>query len=468
MKFWKKIFVYSLVLFLIVFNIGGIFLLENSHNLSLNREIERGLSEHSSIYSGVKMIIKDRKTYSQVFEKNVLEIMMKRYLESSNDEKIYIEILDKDNNEIFSNIDMEIEGERVELKNPLVDRRRYIIRDVGDQTFLYITNLLKLEEGDLKFSYVRDITYLYEDRKKQYYFFIQLELISFVLLAVGMYFLSKYITKPIHKLIHATQIITNGSYSETVNINTEDEVGILASNFNKMATAVEEKINELEKSANKKQRFIDNFTHEIKTPLTSIIGYADFLLATKYNEEIFIKGMNHILNEGKQLEKLSIKMMDLVLLKKEDFDMKNENLEDILLEIKQTVTPKLEGKNINLNIYGNGQALVERDLVKTLIANLIDNAIKASYENSKIDSKLYKDEDNKTVLEIKDEGIGIDKEDLEKVLEPFYMVDKSRTRKNNGAGLGLSICSEISKIHKAKLRIESKINYGTVVRIIFP
>lgn len=468
MKFWKKIFVYSLCLFLIVFNVGGIFLLENSHNLSLDREIERGLSEHSSIYSGVNMIIKDRKTYSQVFEKNVLGVMMKRYLESSNDEKIYIEILDKENNEIFSNIDMKIEGERVELKNPLVDRRRYIIRDVGEQTFLYITNLLKLEEGNLKFSYVRDITYLYEDRKKQYYFFIQLELISFVLLAIGMYFLSKYITKPIHKLIHATKIITNGSYSQIANIHTDDEVGILASNFNKMATAVEEKINELEKNAHEKQRFIDNFTHEIKTPLTSIIGYADFLLATKYNEEIFIKGMNHILNEGKQLEQLSIKMMDLVLLKKEDFDMKNENLEDLLFEIKQTVTPKLESKNIDLNIYGNGQVLVERDLIKTLIGNLIDNAIKASYENSKIDSKLYKDEDNRTVLEIKDEGIGIDKGDLEKVLEPFYMVDKSRTRKNNGAGLGLSICAEISEIHKATIKIESKINYGTVVRIIFP
>jgi len=292
---------------------------------------------------------------------------------------------------------------------------------------------------------------LYEDRKKQYYFFIQLELISFVLLAIGMYFLSKYITKPIHKLIHATKIITNGSYSQIVNIHTDDEVGILASNFNKMATAVEEKINELEKNAHEKQRFIDNFTHEIKTPLTSIIGYADFLLATKYNEEIFIKGMNHILNEGKQLEKLSIKMMDLVLLKKEDFDMKNENLEDLLFEIKQTVTPKLESKNIDLNIYGNGQALVERDLIKTLIGNLIDNAIKASHENSKIDSKLYKDYDKRTVLEIKDEGIGIDKEDLEKVLEPFYMVDKSRTRKNNGAGLGLSICAEISEIHKATI-----------------
>lgn len=468
MKFWKKIFVYSLALFLIIFNIGGIFLLENSHNLSLDREIERGLSEHSSIYSGVKMIIKDRKTYSQVFEKNILGIMMKRYLESSNDEKIYIEILDKDNNEIFSNIDMKIEGERVELKNPLVDRRRYIIRDVGEQTFLYITNLLKLEEGDLKFSYVRDITYLYEDRKKQYYFFIQLEFISFVLLAVGMYFLSKYITKPIHKLINATKIITNGSYSQIVNIHTDDEVGILASNFNQMATAVEEKINELEKNAHEKQRFIDNFTHEIKTPLTSIIGYADFLLATKYNEEIFVKGMNHILNEGKQLEKLSIKMMDLVLLKKEDFDMKKENLEDILFEIKETVTPKLESKNIDLNIYGNGQALVERDLIKTLIGNLIDNAIKASHNNSKIDSKLYKNDGNQTVLEIKDKGIGIDKEDLEKVIEPFYMVDKSRTRKNNGAGLGLSICAEISKIHKATIEIESKINYGTVVRIIFP
>ncbi|MCU5468638.1 ATP-binding protein, partial [Bacillus pacificus] len=80
---------------------------------------------------------------------------------------------------------------------------------------------------------------------------------------------------------------------------------------------------------------------------------------------------------------------------------------------------------------------------------------------------VYKNKENKTVLEIKDEGIGISEEDLPKVFEAFYMADKSRTRANNGVGLGLTICSEIAKIHEIELEMESQLNKGTIIRITF-
>ncbi len=465
MKFWQKILIYSVILFLIMFNIGAYFLIENSHNLSLKRELNRGLSDHLNSYLGVKSIITSIK---EPFSEEFIYVILKNYMKNFKNEKTYIEILDSDNNEIFSNLNLNIKEKRVELENPLLNKRRYIVRDVGNKTYIFVTSLLEGDREKFKFTYIRDISYVYEERKKQYAFFIRLEVIIAIILASGMYILSRYITKPIDKLIDSTKRIKEGNFSQRVSINSNDEIGILSDNFNEMAYVIEEKIYELEKSVDQKQRFIDNLTHELKTPLTSIIGYAEFLISTKYNEETFLLGMNYILNEGRRLKKLSEKMMDLILFKKENFVMKKENMKNIILEIKEVLSPKLKSKNIDLIMFGNEyEVLVEKDLIKNLIINLIDNAINASDKGSKIYLNIYIKEDSKKVIEVKDEGIGISKQDLNKVFEPFYMIDKSRTKSNNGAGLGLSICAEIAKVHNAKLEIDSEINKGTCIKIIF-
>lgn len=472
MKFWQKIFIYSLLLFLISLNFGSIFLIENSHNLNLKREIDRSINEQSNILSGISYynmisnyyLDTDLKENSKYESKEII----KNYLKKINSKDIYLEVLGKNNDVVFTNLKFKVSREREELKNVCYDERKYIIRDVENKTLLFITGLVNIQGEDLKLSYIHDVTYIYEDRKQQYNFFIELSIMVTIILAIGMYILSKYITSPIDNLIKTTRIVSKGNYSERADINSKDEIGILAENFNKMADAVEGKINELELKNEEKQRFIDNFTHELKTPLTAIIGYADFLRSTSYNEKIFIKGLNHIFKEGKRLEELSWKMMDLILLKRENFKMKKENIKNILEELKDILKPKLQNKNIDLIICSEEyEIVVEKDLVSNLISNLIDNSIKASKEDSNIYLNVYKDEESKVVLQIKDEGIGISKEDIPKVFEAFYMVDKARTRVNNGAGLGLAICAEIAKIHQAELEIESELNKGTTIKIIF-
>ncbi|EJR57757.1 hypothetical protein IIM_00139 [Bacillus cereus VD107] len=464
MKFWQKIFIYSLLIFLITFNFGAIFLIQNSYNLNLKREIDRSLGEQRNVSAGIiyyNMIsVKGSNT-------NYKEII-KNYLGKFNSKDTYLEVLDKNNNVVFSNMYFTISGEREELKETSSDKRKYIIRDVGNKTLLFVTSSVNIQEEDLKVSYIHDITYIYQDKREQYIFFIQLSIVISIILAISMYMLSKYITSPIDKLINTTKIISKGNYSERVEINSKDEIGVLAENFNEMADAVEEKIHQLESNAEEKQRFIDNLTHEFKTPLTSIIGYADFLRSTSYNEEIFIEGLNHIFKEGKRLEELSWKMMSLILLKRENFKMEKENIKNILVDLRDALKPKLQNKNINLIISSEEyQISVEKDLIRNLISNFIDNSIKASKENSNIHLNVYKNKESKVVLEIKDEGIGISEEDLPKVFEAFYMVDKSRTRANNGAGLGLTICAEIAKIHEAELKIESEINKGTTIKLLF-
>lgn len=108
----------------------------------------------------------------------------------------------------------------------------------------------------------------------------------------------------------------------------------------------------------------------------------------------------------------------------------------------------------------------DKELLEVLLTNIIDNSIKASNVGSWIDVEGYYG-NNEYILKIKDKGIGIPQEDLDKVLEPFYMVDKARTRKNNGIGLGLSICSEICNMYNISLDIKSKLNVGTEVILIF-
>ncbi|PGU02855.1 sensor histidine kinase [Bacillus cereus] len=472
MKFWQKISIYSSLLFLVIFNFGAVCLIQNSHNLNLKREIDRSLDEHKNISTGISYYNMISNNYLYVESKNIVKAdykeVIKKYLEKLNAKNNYLEVVDKNNHVVFSNLDFTVSQDREELTNESHDKRKYIIRDVENKTLLFVTSLININGEDLKFSYVRDVTYIYEDKKEQYNFYIQLSISITIILAIGMYMLSRYITRPIENLINITQIVSKGNYSKRVEIDSKDEIGILAENFNEMAAAVEQKVSELETKAAEKQRFIDNLTHELKTPLTSIIGYTDFLRLTAYNEQIFIEGLNHIFKEGKRLEELSWKMMDLISLEREKFEMRKENIGDILFDIKDILKPRLESKSIHLMISGEDyEVVVERDLIRNFICNFIDNSIKASKEGSNIYLHAYKNKENKTVLEIKDEGIGISEEDLSKVFEAFYMADKSRTRANNGVGLGLTICSEIAKIHEIELEMESQLNKGTIIRITF-
>lgn len=470
MKFWQRIYFFSLILFILIFNLAGVLIIENIHASNLKREVNRCLSEHLSIYSGINVSLPINDTlrrYSRNISSDdeVLQTAINSFYEKNNDKTIYIELLDKNDKTIFSNIDFNLPENREEIKSLSENKRHYIIRDIDNRTYIFISSSISMNNASYILTYIRNISNVYDDKQNQYIFFIKLDIIASLFFMLLMYFLSKFITKPIKTLITATQKISKGEFTEQVNITSKDEVGLLAENFNLMAKVVNEKIIELESTNDEKQRFIDNLTHELKTPLTSIIGYSDLLRTTKYNEEIFIDGLNFIYKEGKRLEELSFKLMDLILLNKEEFKLKNNYIEPIIIDAQRTLMLKLLNKNISLIIKGDDfKLMMDDDLIKVLLSNLIDNAIKASNENSEIHITLNNE---KSEITIQDYGIGIAKEHLDKIFEPFYMVDKARSRANHGAGLGLSICKRILDIHNGKFDISSEINKGTLVKLIF-
>jgi K+-sensing histidine kinase KdpD len=199
------------------------------------------------------------------------------------------------------------------------------------------------------------------------------------------------------------------------------------------------------------------------------MGYSNLIQTAKYNKNIFNKSIDYIYNESIRLQSLCTKMMDLIYYKNNDTICKKcENLKEFFEEIFVIMNPKLNQKNINLIYKVNKiDAFIDKDLFKILITNLLDNAIKASFNNSEIYLKGYVNEKAKLTIEIIDKGVGIKEEDIDKIFEPFYMVDKSRDYSNYNIGLGLPLCIEIAKLHDIEINIKSKINKGTIVQLIF-
>ena len=174
----------------------------------------------------------------------------------------------------------------------------------------------------------------------------------------------------------------------------------------------------------------------------------------------------YIFNEGRRLESLSRKLMDLIVLNKHDFPLRPVPLDAFLNRVGGTLRPSLEQQGIRLTVCAQAAtALMEPDLMETVCLNLLDNARKAIETGGEILMEGFSQEDGTPCIQVTDSGRGIPAEDLNRVTEAFYMVDKSRSRTQGGAGLGLALCRRITELHGGTLELESSPGQGTVVRV---
>lgn len=148
--------------------------------------------------------------------------------------------------------------------------------------------------------------------------------------------------------------------------------------------------------------------------------------------------------------------------------MKQEDMLILCKEAVDVLKHRFEAKEIILSIHlDEAKATVDKDLFKVLLTNLLDNAIKASPEGSTIHLSLKEQKDT-IVIQVTDKGIGISEKDMERIFDPFFTVDKARTRANGGAGIGLAICAEIVKLHEGEIYVHSEIGKGTDFEIKLP
>lgn len=198
--------------------------------------------------------------------------------------------------------------------------------------------------------------------------------------------------------------------------------------------------------------------------MTSIIGYSDTLLHVRINEEQQKKALTHINNECRRLERLSGKMMNLLeLYNNETIHMEKHPVSQLIGKVAELEKYHLKEQGITLETRSDDTVLLmDMDLMESLLVNLIDNAMKASKEGDTIYVEAVG-----TCILVEDHGRGIPAEEIPKITEAFYMVDKSRSKKAGGIGLGLALCTQIVKLHGAKMEIKSKPGVGTQIRVIF-
>ena len=198
-----------------------------------------------------------------------------------------------------------------------------------------------------------------------------------------------------------------------------------------------------------------NIAHQLKTPLTAIIGYADMLRSMELSPKNRFTAAGYIFSEGKRLEALSLKLLDLIVAGKQGVERRRFDAPYLIREVAAVAVPSLAADGMKLDMHWEpGEVEIEPDLFKTLLINLIDNARKASRRGQSVELSGRR-EDGGYAFYVTDHGRGMRREDLDKITEPFYMIDKSRSRAQNGAGLGLAIAREIVELHGGTISARS-------------
>ena len=222
----------------------------------------------------------------------------------------------------------------------------------------------------------------------------------------------------------------------------------------------------LKEAYDKQKQFAADASHELRTPLSVVMASADLLLADPSIKEPFLRQVLEDLKS--EVKKMTNLVSDLLMVARSDnnaikFKIQRLDLSEILKQVIRNMTPIAEKKNIRLGGEDLRKAPINADeqKLKQLAIILVDNAIKYTPEGGAVLVRLEKFDDSRAVFAVMDSGIGIAEEDLDKVFERFYRVDKARSREMGGNGLGLAIAAEIVKLHEGKISVASKLGEGT-------
>lgn len=229
-------------------------------------------------------------------------------------------------------------------------------------------------------------------------------------------------------------------------------------------------ITEKEKSEQIRREFTANVSHELKTPLHTISGYAELLKDNMVKENDRMPFAGKIYNETQRMIRLVEDIISLSRLDEGAADMKREDIElyGLALKAVQSLETEAEAAGVTLTLSGTAVTLNGiSQLLYSVICNLCDNAIKYNQEHGKVTVTVRREE-SAAVLTVEDTGIGIAPEHQERIFERFYRVDKSRSKAVGGTGLGLSIVKHAAKIHHARIEVNSSVGKGTIVIVRFP
>ena len=455
MKLFHKIFICFVVLFGITFQAAGYLLINFAYENAIEQEKRFALQEfqhnkyilQSVLYSEPEVLSEDKTDFYNI----------------AGNFSVPVAVYGTEKSCIYSNLS--VKSETVSLTE-IEDRYvAYQIDRTETGSYILVCGLVSQNETEVYLVTECDISEVVNSQNSMISYFQRIYLLIMCVGFPVILLLSSLLVRSINKVSRAAKRIAEGRYSERIEVPGKDEIGELAANFNHMAENIEEKIEELSNQAQQKEDFAANFAHELKTPLTSVIGYADMLYQKDLPRDQVKSAAEYILNEGMRLEALSLKLMDLFVMKKQDFSLEEMSVRDIFTNLQQGIEPVCQKRGVRFHMdMADGRIRVDYDLFKTMMLNLVDNSVKADCQDIWITGR-YEGGSYRICME--DNGKGIPPEEVGRITEAFYMVDKSRARKQHGAGLGMALVAKVIEIHGAKMKIDSDGKTGTRIYLSF-
>lgn len=460
----QRTFFTTLVLFLVFFNLGIFIVTSVMYRDTVNRAKDRSLDEH---YFLVSALIKDfRAVESRGIDiNNLVQSLLQPYSYLFGDKKTGLALY-KDNQLVFSSKD----ADKI-LSHSLVppdDGNRLItLRKENKKTYVIVSGNFPIPYDSYRLVYRYDTTDAIASwtKLKNILFFVGF-ILSF-LMAFGLLLVLNVIFKPLQQISKTSRDIANGEYETRLPVLGNDELAEVAKNFNHMAEEIQRQMRELKDAAAKKQQFVDNFAHELRTPMTAIYGYAEYMQKAVISEDDRLSALTFIMSETRRLQKIASQLLEIANLQNNQIHCKEVKISTLFETVKKSLYHKLKEKEILLEFKSEVETVLgDVSLLQSLFVNLIDNAIMACEKRGHIVVNATLENGVKTIS-VADNGKGMSPETLSQITEPFYRGDNSRNRRDGGAGLGLAICKQIALSHGADLSFTSHPGKGTMAKVAF-
>ncbi|WP_432666590.1 HAMP domain-containing sensor histidine kinase [Wukongibacter baidiensis] len=405
----------------------------------------------------------------EVYSKEKLEI--KSYIDNIEQEESYIiAILDEDGKEVLENtIAKENKSIYEDAKECFLEN--YDIKDItqiskydhwddilGTRVVIFLAPILK-HNGNREFIFVMDEVRLPKDiRNTVQYFFLLIFFIIIIAIFIFSYLYSRIISKPLIEMDKVAKKMAALDFSQSLKEDSDDEIGSLARSLNTLSTNLEDSLEKLRLNNQRLKEFTANASHELKTPLAIIGGYIEGIKDGIYSEERD-EYLDLIQIEISKMNKLVVDMLEIFKTESEGFSFNKEkfNIHKLTLDIITRFETSIDKKNIDFKKeFDEKEILVDADKkkIEVVVENLLSNAVRYTEENGRINVKIKLDSD-RVFIAVENTSQHMSKEQMGKIWDRFYRLDKSRSKETGGTGLGLSIVRNILKSHDSEFGVRN-------------